>query len=150
MKRESQQISRISQIFFIRVIRIIRSCFFNYKFHEFHEFISSCSSRHPLAKNKSPTQSEDCAGRESMFHTISLAERFLLLTLRRRFGCRLLCRVHCGLGYLACGSCVTHGFLLSFFETLCCDIVVALRVNIAYAFFDARRESQPPSGVGIS
>ena len=68
----------------------------------------------------------------------------------RRFGSRLLCQVRCRPGYLACGSCVTNGFLLSFFETLCCDIVVALCVNIAYAFFDARRESQPPSGVGIS
>lgn len=35
-------------------------------------------------------------------------------------------------------------------EHLICDIVLALCVNIAYAFFDARRESQPPSGVGIS
>ena len=35
-------------------------------------------------------------------------------------------------------------------ERFVSDITVALRVNIAYAFFDARRESQPPSGVGIS
>ena len=39
---------------------------------------------------------------------------------------------------------------ISIVEHLICDIVLALRVNIAYAFFDARRESQPPSGVGIS
>lgn len=68
----------------------------------------------------------------------------------RRFGSRLLCQVRCRPGYLACGSCVTNGFLLSFFETLCSDIAFALCVNIAYAFFDAKRESQPASGAGIS
>ena len=68
----------------------------------------------------------------------------------RRFGSRLLSRVHCGLGFLTCGRRFTYGFLLSFTEHLFSDIVLALRVNIAYAFFDARRESQPPSGVGIS
>ena len=68
----------------------------------------------------------------------------------RRFGSRLLSRVHCGLGFLTCGRRFTYGFLLSFTEHFLSDIVLALRVNIAYAFFDARRESQPPSGAGIS
>ena len=35
-------------------------------------------------------------------------------------------------------------------ERFISDIYFALCVNIAYAFFEARRESQPPSGVGIS
>ena len=35
-------------------------------------------------------------------------------------------------------------------ERFVSDISFALCVNIAYAFFEARRESQPPSGVGIS
>ena len=35
-------------------------------------------------------------------------------------------------------------------ERFISDISFALGVNIAYAFFEARRESQPPSGVGIS
>lgn len=33
-------------------------------------------------------------------------------------------------------------------ERLCSDIAFALCVNIAYAFFDARRESQPASSPG--
>lgn len=68
----------------------------------------------------------------------------------RRFGSRLLSRVHCGLGFLTCGRRFTYGFLLSFTEHFLSDIALALCVNIAYAFFDARRESQPPSGVAIS
>ena len=35
-------------------------------------------------------------------------------------------------------------------ERLCSDIAFALCVNIAYAFFEARSESQPPSGDAIS
>ena len=74
----------------------------------------------------------------------------LLSALGRRFGSRLLCRVHCGLGFLTCGRRFTYGFLLSFTEHFLSDIALALCVNIAYAFFDARRESQPDSGVAIS
>ena len=35
-------------------------------------------------------------------------------------------------------------------ERFISDIVLALRVNIAYAFFEARRESQPSLGAAIS
>lgn len=52
----------------------------------------------------------------------------------RRFGSRLLCRVHCGLGFLTCGRRFTYGFLLSFAEHFLSDIALALCVNIAYAF----------------
>lgn len=74
----------------------------------------------------------------------------LLSALGRRFGSRLLSRVRCGLAFLTCGRRFTYGFLLSFTEHFLSDIVLALGVNIAYTFFDARRESQPDSGAGIS
>ena len=74
----------------------------------------------------------------------------LLSALGRRFGSCLLNRVRCGLGFLACGRRFTYGFLLSFTERFISDIALALCVNIAYTFFEARRESHPPSGSGIS
>lgn len=63
---------------------------------------------------------------------------------RERLFYALLCR--CFFFFVTCAEERRVGIVEHFLS----DIAFALSVNIAYAFFDARSESQPPSGSGIS
>lgn len=94
-------------------------------------------SEHQSSHNKKPIPKPLCEGwvwDDCMTLKIDLERLSLSL--------RCFCRVHL--------FAFAEESRLYIVECLCSDIAFALCVNIAYTFFDARRESQPPSGVAIS